>query len=128
MASIKPMDGKKWINAFVAILAFVVGYVLLKFVDQLSEWFDLEARIPYFLAVKQVFVVAAGFAAFFVVQKSSNAVTLLSDVYAELTKVVWPSKDDVLKLTVGIVVALSLVSLLFVAVDFGLQKLLSLLY
>ena len=128
MASIKPIDGKKWINAFLAIMAFIGGYVLLKFIDQLAEWFDLEAKIPYFIAVKQVAVVLFGLIAFVVIQKSRNAITLLTDVYGELTKVVWPNRDDVFKLTIGIVVALSIVSLLFVAVDFGLQKLLSLLY
>jgi preprotein translocase subunit SecE len=48
-------------------------------------------------------------------------------VYAELVKVTWPKKEDVMATTVGLVIALSIISGIFVLVDMGFRKLLELI-
>lgn len=128
MSLLKSEDSKKWINAFVAILSFIVGYIVISFTEQMGEWFDLEAKVSNFLMVTQAIGIIAGLATFLGITKNKNASTHLNEVYMELTKAVWPQADAVLKSTVGIIIGLSIISGIFVGVDFLFQKALELIY
>lgn len=128
MSIIKSEDSSKWINALVAIGAFLAGFIVTKFVDQLGIWFDLEAKISGFSAVAQGLGVLTGIAFFVIVLKNSKTSSYLQDVYNELLKVVWPSKDATMKITMGLVVALIIVAGIFVFVDFVFKKILSFVY
>ena len=127
MSLIKSEDNKKWINAFVAICAAVTGFVAIRFFEQMGEWFDLEAKIPSFPIVVQVVGIIIGLIIFVVVTRHKSASEHLHDVYAELVKVTWPKKEDVMATTVGLVIALSIISGIFVLVDMGFRKLLELI-
>ena len=111
-----------------AIFSITVGFVSIRFFDQLGDWFDLEAKIGYFLALKQGAGIAIGLLLFIFIQKNQEAVTHLKEVYDELVKVIWPDKDSVVKVTIGIIIAVSIVSGVFVLVDYIVQQLLNLLY
>lgn len=128
MSIVKTEDSKKWINSFIAIISVIAGYVTIRFVEQLGEWFDLEARIPNFLLTTQGVGILVGVVVFLSIFKNKNASNHLNEVYAELVKVVWPDKDSILKMTMGLVVALSIVSGFFVLVDFLFREFLQLLY
>ena len=121
-------NSKKWINSFVAILAVLFAFISIRFFEQLSEWFDLEAQITSFKMLKQVLGIALGVLAFAITTKNKKAMIHMEEVYAELQKVIWPEKNTVLKLTIGIIIAVSIVSGLFVFLDFIFQKLLELTY
>ena len=47
MSLIKSQDGKKWINSFIVVSSTLVGYILIRFLHQIKEWFDLESKIPF---------------------------------------------------------------------------------
>ena len=128
MSIIKSEDSGKWINALVAIAALLAGFIVTKFVDQLGAWFDLEAKISSFSVVSQGVGVLTGVLVFVIVLKNSKTSSYLQDVYNELLKVVWPTKDATLKMTMGIFVALVIVSGIFVFVDFVFKKILSFVY
>ena len=128
MAGVRAEDGKKWINAFVAIISILVGYIAIQFFGQLSEWFDLEAKIKYFLAVKQISGVVLGLLTGIYITKNKQAYSHMNEVYNELVKVVWPEKDTVVKLTVGIVVGVTIISSIFVGIDYLFRTVLDLLY
>lgn len=128
MSIIKSEDSSKWINALVAIGAFLTGFIVTKFVNQLGIWFDLEAKISNFAVISQGLGVVAGIVFFAIVLKNSKTSSYLQDVYNELLKVVWPSKDATMKITLGLVVALVIVSGIFVFVDFVFKKILSFVY
>jgi len=121
-------DGKKWINALLVVAGILVGYISISFFEQLSEWFDLEAKVQSFAVYKQLLGLALGVTTFVVLYTNSRTMQHLNEVYYELKKVVWPEKNTVLKLTVGIIIAVSIVSSIFVFIDFVFQKLLELLY
>ena len=127
MSLIKSEDNKKWINAFVAICAGVTGFVAIRFFEQMGEWFDLEAKIPSFPIVVQVVGIMVGLILFVVVTRNKDASEHLNQVYSELVKVTWPKKEDVMATTVGLVIALSIISGIFVLVDMGFRKLLELI-
>ncbi|MDO9183871.1 MAG: preprotein translocase subunit SecE [Bacteriovorax sp.] len=128
MSIIKSEDSNKWINALVAIAAVLAGFIVTKFADQLGAWFDLEAKVSSFAVVSQGLGVLAGVLVFVVVLKNSKSSSYLEEVYNELLKVVWPSKDATLKMTIGIAIALVVCSGIFVFVDFVFKKILSFVY
>ena len=128
MSQVNVDNGKKWINSFMAILSVIFGYLCISFFDQLSEWFDLEAKIGSFALIKQLTGVVLGLALFVLINSNKRAVTHMMEVYGELQKVIWPEKNTVLKLTIGIIIAVSIVSSIFVFLDFIFQKLLELTY
>jgi preprotein translocase subunit SecE len=128
MSIIKSEDSNKWINALVAIGAFVTGFIMTKFIDQIGVWFDLEAKVSNFNVVSQGFGVVCGIAFFVGIIKYEKTSAYLQDVYNELLKVVWPSKDTTVKMTVGLVVALIVVAGIFVSVDFIFKKILAFVY
>ncbi len=128
MSIVKKEDSKKWINSFVAIISIIAGFLAIRFTLQMSEWFDLEAKINNFIIISQGIGVAVGLAVFIGIFKSKNTSALLSEVYDELVKVVWPDKDTIFKVTVGIVISLAIISAIFVGVDYMFRALLDLFY
>ena len=54
MAVASNEEGKKWIQATVAVVCILAGYVLINFFEKLAEWFALETMIPYFFGITQV--------------------------------------------------------------------------
>jgi preprotein translocase subunit SecE len=53
MSILKIEDSKKWINAFLAIVSVIAGFVTIRFLLTMGEWFDLEAKIGNFPVVIQ---------------------------------------------------------------------------
>lgn len=128
MSIVRKEDGKKWINSFVAVVSIIAGFLTIRFIQQLSEWFDLEAKVNNFLLVSQAIGVAVGLALFIGIFRSKSASSHLSEVYDELVKVVWPDRDTIFKVTIGIVISLAIVSAIFVGVDYLFRAILDLFY
>jgi preprotein translocase subunit SecE len=128
MASIKESDGKKWINATVILGSVLFAFICHAFILQLGDWLDLESKINQFVVVRQGAAILIGLAFWFAITKSSKPRIFLDEVYGELIKVVWPNKDSVVKMALGIMVGVSIFSSIMVLVDLGIQKLLGLIY
>lgn len=128
MSFIKSEDSKKWINALVAIFSGITGFVVYRFAIQLSVWFDLEAKISGFTNMAQVLGAIVGIAAFFIVINNKKSAGYLDEVYSELLKVVWPTKDQTIKITVGLLISLVIVSAIFLTIDLIFQKILEFVY
>ena len=128
MALVKSEDSKKWINSFVALCSILIGFMAIRFLQQMGEWFDLEAKVGNFVFLVQGVGVVAGVVTFFSIFRSKPSASHLQEVYDELVKVVWPDKDSVVKVTIGIIIGLAIVSVLFVGVDWMFREILQLLY
>lgn len=128
MSVIKQEDNQKWINSLIAVFSIIVAFIAIRFSETMGEWFDLEAKIPNFGIVIQGFGIVLGLICFVLIVKNKAAYTHLKEVYGELTKVIWPDKDTILKITIGLVISLSIVSGFFVLVDFIFSEILNLLY
>jgi preprotein translocase subunit SecE len=128
MSLLKAEDNHKWIRFFLAIVSVITAFVSIRFLEQLSEWFDLEAKIGNFQIVSQIVGIILGVTTFLAILKNKNASTYMNEVYTELTKVVWSDREVAMKLTVGIVVGVSIISLIFLGFDVAFQKLLELIY
>ena len=128
MSLIKIEDKQKWINAFMIIAAFFAGYIANSFVHQLSDWFDLEARIPGFKVLPYAAALLAGVGTFLILRFRKEVGQHLDEVYTELVKVIWPDRDSTFKVTIGIMIAVAIVSALLVLVDFLVNQVLNLIY
>ncbi len=128
MSVLRNEDQKKWVNAFVVLVGVFVGFLSIRLIEQLSDWFELEAKVSNFLYLSQGVGVIIGLLTYIIIIKNKKYYLHLKEVYDELVKVIWPNKDTMLKVTVGIVIGVSLISGLFVFVDYVFRKLLDLVY
>lgn len=111
-------NGKKWIQTSVAITCMLVGYVLISFFETLSEWFELEAKIPNYTASSQVLAVLIAGGVFVYIMRNPKTSTFLSEVYQETLKVVWPDKNETVRHTVGIMIGVTIVGFILGFFDF----------
>lgn len=120
-------NGKKWIQASVAVTCIILGYVINSFFAQLSEWFELEAKIKNFTYLAQGLSVLIGFAVFVYIMKNEKTSTFLDEVYHEAIKVIWPDKNDTVKQTIVIMIGVTIVGFILGIFDIGASWLLSLI-
>lgn len=119
-------EGKKWIQATVAVVCILVGYVLISFFEKLAEWFALETMIPYFFAITQVVSVLAAVGAYVGIMKNPKSADFLTNVYQEVMKVVWPDSQQTWRHTFVILIAVTIFGFVFGFFDFGANYLLGL--
>lgn len=128
MSVVKREDERKWTNAFLAVICLLVSYLSIKFLHQIGEWFNLEARVQYFFAITQGVSVVFGATVFIIVYRHQEAAKYLSEVFSELVKVVWPESESVLKLAIGIIIGIAIVSGILVLIDYIFRFLLGFVY
>ena len=107
--SVTTENGKKWIQASVAVTCMIVAYVMMSFFAQLGEWFELESKIANFTAISQVLGGIIGLGTFIYIMKNDKTSTFLYDVYNEVLKVVWPGKEDTNKQTIVIMIGVTII-------------------
>lgn len=111
-------NGKKWIQTSVAITCMLVGYILISFFETLSEWFELEAKIPNYTASSQVLAVLIALGVFVYIMRNPKTSTFLSEVYQETLKVVWPDKNETVRHTIGIMIGVTIIGFILGFFDF----------
>lgn len=119
-------EGKKWIQATVAVVFILVGYVLINAFEKLAEWFALESMVPYYFALTQVVSVVAALVGYITVMKNPKSSEFLTNVYQEVMKVVWPDSQQTWRHTFVILIAVTIFGFIFGFFDFGANYLLSL--
>ena len=125
--SVATESSKKWIQTSVAITCIVLGYILISFFQTLSEWFELESKIASFNAISQVIAVLISLGVFVAIMKNPLSSQFLQDVFAEMTKVVWPDKNETVKHTIVIMIGVSIVGTFLAVFDISAAWLLSLI-
>lgn len=107
--SVTTENGKKWIQASVAVTCMIVAYIMMSFFAQLGEWFELESKISNFNAIAQVLGGLIGLGTFIYIMKNDKTSSFLYEVYSEVLKVVWPGKEDTNKQTIVIMIGVTIV-------------------
>jgi len=126
MAVASNEEGKKWIQASVAVACILLGYVLISFFEKMAEWFALETMIPYFYGISQALSVILGLVTYIVIMKNPKSSDFLTNVYQEVMKVVWPDTTQTWRHTFVIMIAVTIMGFVFGFFDFGANFLLGL--
>lgn len=126
MAVASNEEGKKVIQASLAVACILLGYVLISFFEKLAEWFALESMIPYFFGVTQALSVLVAAGTYFYILKNPKTSEFLANVYEELMKVVWPDSQQTWRHTFVIMIAVTIMGFVFGFFDFGANYLLRL--
>lgn len=126
MAVASNEEGKKWIQASLAVVCILLGYVLISFFEKMAEWFSLETMVPYYYALSQVVSVLVAAATFIYIIRTPKTSEYLNDVYHEVMKVVWPNSQQTWRHTFVIMIAVTIMGFVFGFFDFGANFLLSL--
>ncbi len=127
MAVTSNNEGKKWIQASLAVACIFLGYIIISFLEKMAEWLLLESKIPYYFVISQALGVIIGLVAYVTVLKNPVSSVFLSDVYQEMIKVVWPDKNQTWKYTVIIMISVTIMGFVFGFFDFGANFLLGLI-
>ena len=72
MSILKSEDRSKWVNAFIALVSLIVAYICIRFMGQLGEWFDLEAKIGSFVILTQAVGALLGIVFFVIIFKQKR--------------------------------------------------------
>ncbi len=119
-------EGKKWIQATLALSCIFLGYIVVSFFEKMAEWFVLESKIPYFYAITQALGVVVGLSTYIIILRNPKSSSFLDDVFQELIKVVWPDRNQTWKYTVLIMIGVTIMGFVFGFFDFGANFLLGL--
>ena len=112
-------EGKKWIQASVALTCILLGYVLISFFEKMAEWFALESMVPYFYPITQALSVVMALVVYISIMKNPKSSDFLANVYQEVMKVVWPDSQQTWRHTFVIMVAVTIMGFVFGFFDFG---------
>ena len=126
MAVASNEEGKKWIQASLAVTCILLGYILISFFEKLAEWFALETMIPYYFGITQALSVLIALGTYAYILRTPKSSEFLTNVYEELMKVVWPDSQQTWRHTFVIMVAVTIMGFVFGFFDFGANYLLRL--
>lgn len=126
MAVASDNEGKKVIQATLAVVCILVGYILVSFFEKLAEWFTLETMVPGYFVITQALSVLVAAGAYFYIMTNSKTSDFLTNVYQEVMKVVWPDSQQTWRHTVVIMIAVTIMGFIFGFFDFAANFLLNL--
>jgi preprotein translocase subunit SecE len=95
-----------------------IGYILISFFAQLGEWFELESKISNYMLISNIVSVLLSVGVFAYIITNKVTSEFLRDVYAEAVKVVWPDKNDTVRMTVVIMIGVTIVGFILWIFDY----------
>jgi preprotein translocase subunit SecE len=108
---------QKWVNLSFVAASLLTAYVMYVLAVKFSVVFDVEGRVRSLDKILLVGTVVVGIALFLGLSKSSIANNFMNETVTEVTKVTWPDRDETLKATVAVLIAVTIAGFLLWAVD-----------
>ncbi len=98
---------------------------MLRFFNQLGEWFELEAKIPQFVPIAQGLSAVIGIVTFIVVVKHPFTSSYLKECYEEMVKVVFPDKNETMSMSIKVMILVTIIGFVLGVFDLGASYLIS---
>lgn len=111
------MDNRKLILSFYAFVAAVVWILSRAFVQYLHSTLYQIRRLPGILQVREILPGVLAIIVFFVLLRNARVNTYMEEVVAELKKVTWPNRDDVVRSTIVVLACILIASVILGVFD-----------
>jgi preprotein translocase subunit SecE len=108
---------QKWVNLSFVAASLLLAYVVFVLAVKFSVVLDFDGRIRSLDKIMMGVSAAVGFGLFFGLYKSVVANTFMNETVAEISKVTWPTKDETLKATIAVLVAVTIAGVILWMVD-----------
>lgn len=119
------MDNRKIIVTSYVCAAVVLWYLTRQGFQGLYVGFYQVRRLPGIAMIREFLPVIVGIVTFLILNFNSRIGSFLDEVVSELKKVTWPSRDDVVKSTVVVLVCVVFASFVLAVFDIAFGKLIS---
>lgn len=117
----------KWINTFLFLGSVIVGFLFNILLVKLSVWFELESKIPYFKYVQLVLSLLVVLASMLYVRSRADLMGFLYETYDEMTKVVFPDKNQSFKLSVFVIIWVTIIGFVLTMFDWVARSIIAMI-
>ena len=121
------MDNRKLIVASYILSSIVAWFLTRASLSWLYISFYQIRRLPGIAAAREGLPIAISGVLFFVLIRHPKVNLVLDEVVAELKKVTWPSRDDVVRSTTVVLTCIVIASVILAGFDLAWGKLISFL-
>lgn len=108
---------QKWVNLSFVAASLLLAYVAFVLAVKFSVVLDFDGRVRSLDKILMGASVALGLLMFAGLFKSSVANNFMNETVAEISKVTWPTKDETLKATIAVLIAVTIAGVILWIVD-----------
>ncbi len=108
---------QKWVNLSFVAASLLLAYVVFMLAVKFSVVLDFDGRVRSLDKILMGASAAIGLGMFIGLLKSSVANSFMSETVAEVAKVTWPTKDETLKATIAVLIAVTIAGVVLWMVD-----------
>src|SRR3990167_8567606 len=118
-------NNQKWVN-----LSFFAGAALLAFVtfmiaNKTAAAFDSEGRVANLETYLRIGSLVVGGLVFLILYRNQTANSFMDEVLIELGKVTWPEREETVKGTIAVLIAVTIMGFMFGLVDWIWSRVIS---
>ncbi len=99
---------QKWVNLSFVAASLLLAYVAFVLAVKFSVVLDFDGRIRSLDKILMAASAGIGLVLFIGLFKSAIANTFMNETVAEIAKVTWPTKDETLKATIAVLIAVTI--------------------
>ena len=116
ISNINPM-ASKWINTILFLASALVGFLFNMLLIKLGTWFEFEAKIPQYKYIQLLASIIVVFGTLFYVKSRTDLMTFFYETYDEMTKVVFPDKNQSFRLSIIVIIAITIIGFILTTFD-----------
>lgn len=107
----------KWINTLLFLGSALVGFLFNILLVKLGTWFEFEAKIPQFKYIQLIASIVVVFATMVYVRSRSDLMTFFYETFDEMTKVVFPDKNQSFRLSIFVIIWVAIIGFILTTFD-----------
>lgn len=107
----------KWINTLLFLGSVLVGFMFNMMLVKFGAWFEFEARIPQYKYIQLLASIVVVFATMVYVRSRSDLMTFFYQTFDEMTKVVFPDKNQSFRLSLFVILWVTVIGFVLTIFD-----------
>ncbi len=115
-ANLNPL-ASKWINTILFLGSVLVGFLFNMLLVKLGTWFEFEAKIPQYKYIQLLVSILVVFGTLFYVKSRTDLMTFFYETFDEMTKVVFPDKNQSFRLSIFVIIAVTVIGFILTTFD-----------